>query len=437
MAFMHTASSECLRSELDLWVVPPTQTALESTHWIPYKPLTTLDSSNTVEFSIPGVGHECIDPAHTLLYIKAKIVKADGSDIVAGDNSDATPVNYPLHALWSQVDVSLNQKVISHSSMTYSYRAYIEALLNYDRSAKDSHLTQRMWYQDTAGHFDSLDATENLGLAWRRARTANSRVCECMGPLHIDFFNQDHFLINNVEMRIKLIRNRDAFTLMSTAGTEKIKLLDATLYIRKVAVSPSIMLAHAQALEKSPAKYPVNRVDIKTVTITQGLRDKNLDNLFMNQLPQRVIIGFIDNRAFNGDFTLNGFNFQHFDVNYVSLMVDGHPVPSQPLTPDFENNLYMECYNTLFSGTGLHWKDEGNNISFTDYAKGSTLLAFDLSPDLSASEPHWNLQKQGTLRLELKFAKPLPAPINCLVYAEFQNLVEIDKHRNVVVDYNV
>lgn len=434
---MHTASSECLRSELDLWVVPPTQTALESTHWIPYKPLTTLDSSNTVEFSIPGVGHEYIDPAHTLLYIKAKIVKADGSDIVAGDNSDATPVNYPLHALWSQVDVSLNQKVISHSSMTYSYRAYIEALLNYDRSAKDSHLTQRMWYQDTAGHFDSLDATENLGLAWRRARTANSRVWECMGPLHIDFFNQDHFLINNVEMRIKLIRNRDAFTLMSTAGTEKIKLLDATLYIRKVAVSPSIMLAHAQALEKSPAKYPVNRVDIKTVTITQGLRDKNLDNLFMNQLPQRVIIGFIDNRAFNGDFTLNGFNFQHFDVNYVSLMVDGHPVPSQPLTPDFENNLYMECYNTLFSGTGLHWKDEGNNISFTDYAKGSTLLAFDLSPDLSASEPHWNLQKQGTLRLELKFAKPLPAPINCLVYAEFQNLVEIDKHRNVVVDYNV
>lgn len=73
MAFMHTASNECLRSELDLWLVPPTQTALEATHWVPYKPLTTLDSSNTVEFTAPGVGHEYIDPAHTLLYtVKTK-----------------------------------------------------------------------------------------------------------------------------------------------------------------------------------------------------------------------------------------------------------------------------------------------------------------------------------------------------------------------------
>ena len=281
---MHAASSECLRSELDLWVIPPTQTALESTHWVPYKPLTTLDSSSTVEFSIPGVGHEYLDPAHTLLYVKAKIVKANGTDIVAADNSDAAPVNYLLHALWSQVDVSLNQKVISNSSMTYHYRSYIESLLNYDISAKKSHMTQRMWYQDTPGHFDSLDDEANEGLAARRALTANSKVFEMQGPIHCDFFNQDHFLLNNVELRIKLTRNRDAFTLMSTAGTEKIKLLDATLYVRKVVVSPSVLLGHAQALEKAPAKYPVNRVDIKAVTITQGLRDKNLDNLFMNQL---------------------------------------------------------------------------------------------------------------------------------------------------------
>ena len=435
MAFMHAASSECLRSELDLWLVPPTQTALEATHWVPYKPLTTLDSSNTVEFSIPGAGNEYIDPAHTLLYVKAKIVHGDGSDIQPAENNDAAPVNYAMHALWSQVDVSLNQKVISHSSMTYPYRAYLESVLNYDASAKSSHMTQRLWYQDTPGHFDSLDSAQNLGLAWRRSRTANSRAWEVMGPLHVDFFNQDHFLLNNVELRIKLIRNRDAFALMSTTGNEKIKLLDATLYVRKVTISPSVLLAHAQALEKSPAKYPVNRVDLKTVTIGQGLRDKNIDNLFLNQLPQRVIIGFVDNRAFNGDFTRNPFHFQHFDLSYLSLMIDGHPIPSQPLTPNFRSGLYMECYNTLFSGTGIHWKDEGNQIKYEDYARGLTLFAFDLSPDLSASEPHWNLQKQGTLRLEVKFSEPLAQPINAIIFAEFQNIVEIDRNRSVITDF--
>ena len=207
--------------------------------------------------------------------------------------------------------------------------------------------------------------------------------------------------------------------------------------MRKVSISPSVLLGHAHALEKAPAKYPVNRVDIKTLTITAGLRDKNIDNLFMNQMPQRVVIGFVDNRAFNGDFARNGFNFQHFQVNFLSLMVDGHSVTAHPLTPDYENGLYMEAYNTLFSGTGIHWKDEGNHISYDEYVGGNTLYCFDLSPDLSATEPHWNLQRQGTLRLEVKFAAPLATAINCIIYAEFQNLIEIDKNRNVIVDYNV
>ncbi|KAK3922805.1 hypothetical protein KUF71_012072 [Frankliniella fusca] len=369
------------------------------------------------------------------LYTKEKIVNADGSDITDADNSDATLVNYGMHAQWSQVDASINGTVISQSSMTYPWRAYVEAFLNYDKAAKDTHLQQHMWHEDMAGHHDSLDSNENLGLAWRRSRTKLSREFEMMGPLHLDICKTDRLLLNNCTLRLKLTRSRDAFGLMK--GTEKNKLLDVKLFIRRVTISPSVLLAHAQALEKSPAKCHVNRVDIKTVTIAQGMHSKTIDNLFLNQLPQRVIIGFVDNRAFNGDYARNPFRFQHFSLNYLQMHVDGQPVPSQPLTPDFSKDLYMECYNTLFTGTFIHRKDEGNGISWSDYPKGNTLFAFDLSPDMSASEPHWNLQKQGALRLDLRFAAPLPQPINCVVYAEFQNLIAIDKDRNVIVDYSV
>lgn len=437
MALMHSASTVCTRSELDLWVVPPTQTLIEGSHWVPYKPLTTLDSSNTIEFCIPGVGHEYIDPAHTKLYCKSKIVNADGSDITAEDHSDAVPVNYIHNTQWCQVTLSLNQKPVAQASQTNAWRAILENKLNYDSPAKKSHLTQTMYYDDTPGQYDSLKDEENLGVAKRRARTSLSKVWETLGPLHIDFLNQDHFLINNVEMRFQLTRNRDAFCLMSTKGTEKIKILDLTLLVRRIIVSPSVLLAHAKALETAPCKYTINRVDFKSITISQGLRDKNIDNLYLNQLPQRLIIGMVDNRAYNGDYKLNPFNFQHFNLNYLSLMVDGHPVPAQPLTPDFEHGLYVESYHTLFSGSGIHFKDEGNAISYEDYPKGSVLFCFDLSPDLSASEGHWNLQRQGSIRVELKFAAPLANPINVLAYAEFQNMVEIDKNRNVIVDYNV
>ncbi|XP_052123372.1 uncharacterized protein F54H12.2-like [Frankliniella occidentalis] len=154
-------------------------------------------------------------------------------------------------------------------------------------------------------------------------------------------------------------------------------------------------------------------------------------------MPTRILLGLTSNAAFNGDYKLNPFNFQDFNLNHLQLKKDGENVPSQPLTPDFSNDLYVEAYNTLFSGTGIHWKDDGNNISYGDYAKGTTLYAFDLTPDLSASQPHWNLQRHGSLRLDLRFAEPLPVAINCVVYAEFQNLIEIDKDRNVIVDYDV
>lgn len=437
MAFMHGSSVEGMSTELDLWIDKVVQSAQEKSTTQQYNAIANFDTADTLEFDIPGVGYAYPDMAQVYLYTKQKIVNGDGSDITAADQSDATLVNYGFHAMWSQIDLCINGTITSQSSMTYPYRAYIEAKLNYGRDAKETHLQQRLWYEDTPGHFDSLDGAENHGLASRRAITANSKVFEMKGPLHLDMSNVDRLLLNNCNIRLKLTRNRDAFTLMSTRGTEKIKLLDAKLYIRKATISPSVLLAHARALEKAPAKYPVNRVDIKIVTLAQGVRDKAIDNLFPTHLPMRFVVGFVDNRAFNGDCRRNPWNFQHFNVSSIQAQTDGGPIPSQPLTPDYANDLYMDCYDTLFTGTGIHWKDEGNHINWREYARGTALYAFDLSPDLSASSSHWNLQRQGSLRIDVRFAAPLAAPVNAIIYAEFQNLIEIDKDRNIITDFSV
>jgi len=42
MAFLHTHSCECLKSELELYTVPPTQTTIENSQWIHYKPISSL-----------------------------------------------------------------------------------------------------------------------------------------------------------------------------------------------------------------------------------------------------------------------------------------------------------------------------------------------------------------------------------------------------------
>ena len=107
-------------------------------------------------------------------------------------------------------------------------------------------------------------------------------------------------------------------------------------------------------------------------------------------------------------------------------MIDSQQQPIKPLQPDFSNNLYVQSYLTLFSGTGKQFKDEDNSISCDNNGSGYTLFAFDLTPDLS-EDNHFNLIKRGSLRIELHFAMQLVNTVNVIAKAEFENILEIDK----------
>ena len=181
-------------------------------------------------------------------------------------------------------------------------------------------------------------------------------------------------------------------------------------------------------------KYPIRRVVCKTFTVPAGHLDASHEKLFSGQLPRRLVIGLIDNEAFNGHFEHNPFNFKHFSLNEIAIYLDGQQHAIKPLTTNFEEHEYVRAYLSLFSGTGKENRDEGNDISRNDFSNGYTLFAFDLSPDL-AEEDHFYLARQGGVRLDLKFATALPNTVTVVAYAEFENVIEIDRNRNVIFDF--
>jgi hypothetical protein len=67
-----------------------------------------------------------------------------------------------MHSLFSDVSVSLNEKLVSPPTGVYPYRAYIETLLSYGQAAIESQLTGVMWYKDTLGQQDKR-TTDNKG----------------------------------------------------------------------------------------------------------------------------------------------------------------------------------------------------------------------------------------------------------------------------------
>ena len=75
-----------------------------------------------------------------------------------------------------------------------------------------------------------------------------------------------------------------------------IQMTDANLLIRRVKISPGVMLAHAKALSKSTAKYPLARIEVKTLTLTSVTHGQTLDNIISGQLPKRIIVSFLENK---------------------------------------------------------------------------------------------------------------------------------------------
>ena len=143
MALVHQNSCECTKSELDLFGVPPTQTSVEHGYWEQKGLTSTLTNQGPYEFAVSGAGDDYIDLFNTYLFVEAQIVNTDGSNLEP--DTDVGPVDLWMHSLFSDVSVSLSEKLVSPPTSMYPYRAYIENLLSYGPAAKESQLTGVMW----------------------------------------------------------------------------------------------------------------------------------------------------------------------------------------------------------------------------------------------------------------------------------------------------
>lgn len=446
MAFAHPHSCECAKSELDIFSVPLTQTSVDSAEWIAYNPVATVTEGVPIEFNVSSGGNDYIDLAHTRLSVAAKIVRNDGTDLQADDQ--VGPINLTLHSIFSDVEIKLGDKAITSPNNTYPYRAIIETLLSYGLDAKLSQLQGALYYKDTAGQLEEHNPIEtaatgqlaarscpNRGLRQRYEFFTGGKVCEMVGTIHSDLFFQNKYLPPDISMRIKLIRAKNAFCLMAGQNaTYKLKIESCKLFVRKVKVSDSVYLAHAKSLQSGNALYPIKRVICKTTTIPANQNSYVHENLFTGQIPTRLVIGMVDNDAFNGVYNKNPFHFKHYSLNYIKVYIDGQGQHVNALQPDFENNRFLDAYMSLFSGTGKLQQNEGIDLARREYNKGYSLYAFDLTPDL-AEDGHFNLLREGSVRLDVRFATALPNTINIVAYAEFENVLEIDRHRNVITEF--
>jgi len=428
------AFTECMKSELDLFQPPSIQTNILKNEEVAYKPITSLENQSVIEFACYGHADTYLDLSSINLCLKFQITKNDGSPYKETDVDQPGMVNNMLHSLFRQVNISLNGKNINSTDGNYSYRAYIEQLLNYGDDAYKTHLQLPGWTLEPK-NLDTLAA--NDGLKTRSNLTKNSSIVEVYGKLHADMLNQPLFLLNNVDLRIALTLNKPEFYLLGVdTDTSLVKVIEATLYIKHAHINPNILIAHHKMLENTTAKYHYKRNEIKSFTIPSGGNSISLDNIVLGQLPTNLIFMMVDNDAYAGKRSKNPYNFKHNKMTSFALYVNGVQIPNEPIHMNFSNGtMYARAYSTLFTANGILHTPQGNLITKEMFKDGYFMLAFDLTADMSSNESCNSLMNQGSLRIEARFGEAINSTKTCLVYLEYDTTLEIDKNRNIITNY--
>ena len=197
-------STPSLRSELDLFTNLPTDVSVLSSEFQPFYPTTSVaENENPIQFQITGNNTHYLDLASSYLYVKAKIVKKDGSKLAASDK--VAPGNLFLSTMFENCSVTLNGTVISDSGNFYPYQSYLQKLLAYGESFKKTELTSELYYKDTDGPDVYTDS--NVGYKTRQDLASESKPFELIGRINSSIFQQKKYLPTKVGIDVILRRS--------------------------------------------------------------------------------------------------------------------------------------------------------------------------------------------------------------------------------------
>jgi hypothetical protein len=427
--------SEAILPELDIFATPPTQSSIERIEFADFRPTSQLTQGSPIDFNISSGGFAYTDLSRCRLYLRGKITKANGDDLEEADI--VTPVNNFLDSLFSQIDVTIGGKLASVSCSTYAYKAFFQCLLKYGHAAKNGQLASRLWATDRGSDIDSTDPSkpaENSGLATRFNLSKDNTEFDMEGTLCEDLFRIRKYLINSVDLNIRLYPNRPEFYLMSgvDAAAYQYKITEAIFRVSRVTVTSAILIGHNQALSKAPAKYAYKRCYVKIQTISEGHLGYVMDNLFNGYAPTFMLVALTESRAAAGNYQRNPFNFKQHNLSNIALFIDGRSTPGHALP--MATKTYVRAYNDLYYATGKWDADVGIDLSREDFKTGTALYTYQIEPVIS--DGYLSLLKSANCRLELSFSKPNDKALACVVYAEFQGFIDIDRARAVSVTSN-
>ena len=447
--------------------MPEVDYRYEARRYVPFKPANT--GRRPILFTVPA-SEDYYDMNESFLEVKVRLRTAGtgGISSAEGAASDANNSKYVYcvnnfgHTLFSQMNVNFNGVLMSEQSNAYHYKAYIETLLNYSREEGKSFLASQGWVNEVhvkdeltptnAGNNDEPNPDNwdgKTGLKALTGRLLGNAYHTFLVRPHLEVFRTGKCLVPGIQMDLELFLNYSQLFLFGTPDTttsvhKKIPTLadddiQVTLHLLKVTLNASVysrLQKERQLGKNKTVKYPVVRSEIRTFSFDGRSTRFEQDNVFVGRVPDRVIVGLVDSRAYNGTLTRYPFAFQKFGVTRIRQTVEGEEYPYKAL--ELTGNSSAEDllgYDRLVTAMGAHKSHKPTMILPSDWGQGKncTLFMFNNVPSGDADNPHTrNPRQTGNVRYVIEFREAIDHNITVVIWSEYENLYEIDVYGGIL-----
>ena len=122
-----------------------------------------------------------------------------------------------------------------------------------------------------------------------------------------------------MKIRLRLIRARPSFYMISDNPNVSLGIVDCSLYTRRIALKDDCHMKRLDMLAYALLELNYLKTLAKTFIIPSRQTQFNQENIFINDPIRRIAIALNTNSAFTGPYTGNPLRYQQFDTSSSRL----------------------------------------------------------------------------------------------------------------------
>ena len=387
-----------------------------------FLPVTTGSSGRSpICFTIKSIPQSRVDGKNIFIEVSFIVERYNSQSkwVQANLDDDVIPIANTYCSMFEDVNVSFNGVLVENTQRDFAIKAYTQNLLFTTEQDRQTWMNAGMQALDKFGQFrqvfdkktvTSPDMYTTLHGHWQRRKAVENTGNVVYGRLLSDVLSCSEPLPDTVTINVKMFPAKSEACLVQTmkkdgAGVKeeakqyRIKITDCSLYVPRITGRVSTNIARS---------FCYTNWRILAYTHQTGQTNFKKDVAIGETLPQKAIVVFMSEKAYNGNWEYSKLAFEKANVASVLMKCNHRHVPfSNGYQMDWNNHLY----NTAYVGLTTELGARGHQIKYDGFDNGYSIYGFDLTPnktgDVSLHSP-----LRGALELGVQFE---PAPVENLM----------------------